>query len=159
MLAGTLRIDVEFPDQFACQRIERTEPAVSLWSDHLGTPVHQYTHSLHAIQAAIGRTNLLRHRPCQPYIHLASQVVERPLVVTLDTGRLPEETHQVMQQFRQRYPIRLRVLAPEGVPAPPAWTAPPRPPGGGREPLSFSDASQKRSSPERFCWCWPVSFW
>src|SRR5207302_759064 len=46
-------------------------------------------------------------------IHLAAQVVERPEVVTLDTGRLPEETHQVMDAFRSRYPIRLHVQAPD----------------------------------------------
>jgi phosphoadenosine phosphosulfate reductase len=46
-------------------------------------------------------------------IHLASQVVERPDVVTLDTGRLPEETHSVMDAFRDRFPIRLHVQAPD----------------------------------------------
>ncbi|TMC13990.1 MAG: phosphoadenylyl-sulfate reductase [Chloroflexi bacterium] len=46
-------------------------------------------------------------------IHLAAQVVERPEVVTLDTGRLPEETHQAMDAFRSRYPIRLQVQAPD----------------------------------------------
>ena len=46
-------------------------------------------------------------------IDLASRVVERPEVVTLDTGRLPEETHQVMDAFRSRYGIRLRVQAPD----------------------------------------------
>jgi phosphoadenosine phosphosulfate reductase len=46
-------------------------------------------------------------------IHLASQVVEQPEVVTLDTGRLPEETHQVMDAFRSRYGIRLHVQTPD----------------------------------------------
>jgi phosphoadenosine phosphosulfate reductase len=46
-------------------------------------------------------------------VHLASQVVERPEVVTLDTGRLPEETHSVMDAFRNRFEIRLHVQAPD----------------------------------------------
>jgi len=46
-------------------------------------------------------------------VHLASQVVARPEVVTLDTGRLPEETYAVMDAFRERFAIRLRVQAPD----------------------------------------------
>ena len=34
-------------------------------------------------------------------------------VLTLDTGRLPEETHEVMNTFRRRYDLTLRVLAPD----------------------------------------------
>jgi len=46
-------------------------------------------------------------------IHLASRLVRRPEVVTLDTGRLPEETHAVMESIQVRYPIQLRVQAPD----------------------------------------------
>ena len=46
-------------------------------------------------------------------IDLASQIVERPEVVTLDTGRLPEETHAVMDSFRDRFNIRLHVQTPD----------------------------------------------
>jgi thioredoxin-dependent adenylylsulfate APS reductase len=46
-------------------------------------------------------------------VHLASQIVERPEVITLDTGRLPEETHAVMDSFRDRFSIRLHVQAPD----------------------------------------------
>ncbi|HXI97132.1 MAG TPA: phosphoadenosine phosphosulfate reductase family protein, partial [Candidatus Acidoferrum sp.] len=46
-------------------------------------------------------------------IHLASQIVERPEVITLDTGRLPEETHAVMESFRDRFDIRLLVQTPD----------------------------------------------
>jgi thioredoxin-dependent adenylylsulfate APS reductase len=46
-------------------------------------------------------------------VHLASQIVERPEVITLDTGRLPEETHAVMDSFRDRFNIRLHVQAPD----------------------------------------------
>lgn len=34
-------------------------------------------------------------------------------VITLDTGRLPEQTFTVMEQFRERYPISLHVVAPD----------------------------------------------
>ena len=46
-------------------------------------------------------------------IDMACSVVAAPEVLTLDTGRLPEETHSVMDDFRARYPIRLRVIAPD----------------------------------------------
>lgn len=46
-------------------------------------------------------------------IHMASSIVERPEVVTLDTGRLPEETHDLMDRVQRRYPIRLHVEAPD----------------------------------------------
>jgi phosphoadenosine phosphosulfate reductase len=46
-------------------------------------------------------------------VHLASQIVDRPEVVTLDTGRLPEETHSVMDAFRDRFEIRLHVQTPD----------------------------------------------
>lgn len=46
-------------------------------------------------------------------IHMAADIVERPDVVTLDTGRLPEETHRVMERIQQRYPIRLDVHMPD----------------------------------------------
>jgi thioredoxin-dependent adenylylsulfate APS reductase len=46
-------------------------------------------------------------------IDMASAIVDRPEVVTLDTGRLPEETHELMERIQRRYPIRLHVQAPE----------------------------------------------
>lgn len=46
-------------------------------------------------------------------IDLACQIVERPEVITLDTGRLPEETHELIEEFRSRYPIQLRVVQPD----------------------------------------------
>lgn len=46
-------------------------------------------------------------------IDLACRVAERPDVLTIDTGRLPEETHEAMEMFRRRYPISLHVLTPD----------------------------------------------
>jgi len=34
-------------------------------------------------------------------------------VFTLDTGRLPEETYQLMSRVRDRYPVRIRVYVPD----------------------------------------------
>jgi phosphoadenosine phosphosulfate reductase len=48
-------------------------------------------------------------------IHMASSIVERPEVVTLDTGRLPEETQDLIDRVRRRYPIRLHVRTPDPV--------------------------------------------
>ena len=46
-------------------------------------------------------------------IDMACQVAEAPEVLTLDTGRLPEETHGTFEIFLARYPIRLRVQLPD----------------------------------------------
>ena len=48
-------------------------------------------------------------------IDLACRVVESPEVITLDTGRLPQETHDLMDAMRERYPIRLRIVQPDPV--------------------------------------------
>jgi thioredoxin-dependent adenylylsulfate APS reductase len=46
-------------------------------------------------------------------LHLISRL-ERPITVfTLDTGRLPQETHQLMQRCEELYGIRIDVYAPE----------------------------------------------
>jgi len=46
-------------------------------------------------------------------IDMACRVVERPEVLTLDTGRLPEETHELIDRVRDRHPIDLRVQSPD----------------------------------------------
>jgi thioredoxin-dependent adenylylsulfate APS reductase len=48
-------------------------------------------------------------------IHMAASVVERPDVITLDTGRLPEETHDLIDRVQRRYAIRLHVQSPDPV--------------------------------------------
>jgi phosphoadenosine phosphosulfate reductase len=48
-------------------------------------------------------------------IDMAASVVDRPEVVTLDTGRLPEETHDLIERVQRRYPIRLHVQTPDPV--------------------------------------------
>jgi phosphoadenosine phosphosulfate reductase len=44
---------------------------------------------------------------------MASRLRPGVEVVTLDTGRLPEETHALIDTVRQRFSIQLRVVAPE----------------------------------------------
>ncbi len=46
-------------------------------------------------------------------IDMACRIVPEPEVITLDTGRLPEATHDVIQAIRDRYPIRLRIVNPD----------------------------------------------
>lgn len=46
-------------------------------------------------------------------IHMASQLVERPEVVTLDTGRLPQETHELIDLTAAQGRIRLTVQSPD----------------------------------------------
>jgi len=46
-------------------------------------------------------------------IHIASRLRPGVEVVTVDTGRLPEETHALIDAVRSRFPVRLRVITPE----------------------------------------------
>jgi len=46
-------------------------------------------------------------------IDLACRIVPEPEVLTLDTGRLHEETHDYIEYVRTQFPIRLRILAPD----------------------------------------------
>lgn len=46
-------------------------------------------------------------------IDMAARLGVRPDVLTIDTGRLPAETHTVIEEFRRRYDISLRVLTPD----------------------------------------------
>jgi thioredoxin-dependent adenylylsulfate APS reductase len=46
-------------------------------------------------------------------IDMACRLKPRVPVLTLDTGRLPQETHDVIDRFRERYDIALEVLAPD----------------------------------------------
>lgn len=46
-------------------------------------------------------------------IDMAASQGIRPEVLTIDTGRLPEATHEVIDAFRRRYDIELRVLTPD----------------------------------------------
>ena len=46
-------------------------------------------------------------------IDMACALAPEPEVLTLDTGRLHEETHDFIEDVRSRYPIRLRILAPD----------------------------------------------
>jgi thioredoxin-dependent adenylylsulfate APS reductase len=46
-------------------------------------------------------------------IDMACSLGLQPDVLTLDTGRLPEETHELMAVLRKRYPIRLHVIQPD----------------------------------------------
>jgi phosphoadenosine phosphosulfate reductase len=46
-------------------------------------------------------------------LDLLIRLEPRPRVVTLDTGRLPEETYAVMEATRDRYGIELEIYAPD----------------------------------------------
>jgi phosphoadenosine phosphosulfate reductase len=47
-------------------------------------------------------------------IDMAARLSERVQVVTLDTGRLPQETYDVIDRFRERYPtVRINVQSPD----------------------------------------------
>ncbi len=45
-------------------------------------------------------------------IDMASRLRPRVAVLTLDTGRLPQETHDVIDRVRERYDIELEIVAP-----------------------------------------------
>lgn len=46
-------------------------------------------------------------------IDIAARIVDRPEVITLDTGRLPQETLDVMDRMQRRYRLRLHVETPD----------------------------------------------
>jgi phosphoadenosine phosphosulfate reductase len=46
-------------------------------------------------------------------IDMAAQLVEQPEVVTLDTGRLPQETHEQMDRELAAHRLRLHLVAPD----------------------------------------------
>jgi len=45
-------------------------------------------------------------------IDMASHLRPRVPVLTLDTGRLPQETHDMIDRVRERYDIELEIVAP-----------------------------------------------
>jgi phosphoadenosine phosphosulfate reductase len=46
-------------------------------------------------------------------VDMASRIAPGVRVFTLDTGRLPQETHEMIDEVRLRYGIRVEVVAPE----------------------------------------------
>jgi phosphoadenosine phosphosulfate reductase len=46
-------------------------------------------------------------------IHLASRLRPNVDVITLDTGRLPQETHDIIDTVQRQFPIRLHVVSPD----------------------------------------------
>ena len=46
-------------------------------------------------------------------IDMLNQVTSAPRIFTLDTGRLPQETYEVMHQVEKRYNLRLEVYFPD----------------------------------------------
>lgn len=46
-------------------------------------------------------------------VDLAVRISPKVRVITLDTGRLPEETHDMMDMVRSRYGIRVEVVTPD----------------------------------------------
>jgi len=49
----------------------------------------------------------------QVITHLLSQIEKPVQIFTLDTGRLPQETYNVMEQTRRHYNINIEVLVPD----------------------------------------------
>jgi phosphoadenosine phosphosulfate reductase len=46
-------------------------------------------------------------------LDMAARLNPEVRVVTIDTGRLPEETHDIIERARRRYRVRIEVLSPE----------------------------------------------
>jgi phosphoadenosine phosphosulfate reductase len=47
-------------------------------------------------------------------LDIAARISPAVRVITLDTGRLPEETYQMMDTVRERYGVRVEVVLPDG---------------------------------------------
>ncbi len=48
-------------------------------------------------------------------LHMAMQLEPKPRVITLDTGRLPAETYQLMERVRERYGVEIEVYFPNAI--------------------------------------------
>ncbi len=46
-------------------------------------------------------------------LDMAAQISPNVRVITLDTGRLPEETHRMIDTVRERYGVRIEVVLPD----------------------------------------------
>jgi phosphoadenosine phosphosulfate reductase len=46
-------------------------------------------------------------------IDMATRISDEVRVVTIDTGRLPQETHDVLDRMRQRYGLAIEVISPD----------------------------------------------
>ena len=46
-------------------------------------------------------------------IDMATRISDHVRLVTIDTGRLPQETHDVLDRMRQRYGLAIEVVSPE----------------------------------------------
>jgi thioredoxin-dependent adenylylsulfate APS reductase len=46
-------------------------------------------------------------------LHLLTRLVHRPRVITLDTGRLPGETHDLIDRVRDRFDVDVDVILPD----------------------------------------------
>ena len=46
-------------------------------------------------------------------IDMACEIARDVEVITLDTGRLPQETHDLINTVRRRFPVRVRVVSPD----------------------------------------------
>lgn len=46
-------------------------------------------------------------------IDMASRLIPKPRVFTLDTGRLPQETYELIERVRERYNIQIEIYFPE----------------------------------------------
>lgn len=46
-------------------------------------------------------------------IDMASRLRPEVEVITLDTGRLPQETHELIDEVRRRFPVKFNVLSPD----------------------------------------------
>ena len=49
----------------------------------------------------------------QVLTHMLCELTESPTIFTLDTGRLPQETYDVLDKTRERYGVEIEVLFPE----------------------------------------------
>jgi phosphoadenosine phosphosulfate reductase len=72
---------------------------------------------LHLALDALGRDRLALAASFGPedvvLLDLLAGIEPRPRVFTLDTGRLPQETHDLIDQIRRRYGIEIEVFLPQ----------------------------------------------
>ena len=72
---------------------------------HLAWGIRTFGHRF-AISTSFQRSGMV-------IVDMAAKISSKVRVITLDTGRLPEETHAMMDTVRKRYGIRVEVAMPD----------------------------------------------
>ena len=88
------------------QVVELREQTQSMSAEDLLATLWQRFAGKIALSSSLGAED-------QVLTHMLTQQFKDPAVFTLDTGRLPQETYDVLQATRERYGIEIEIVFPD----------------------------------------------